>query len=264
VSISICSQSDARCHQPFILACRVRIAPNYRLLSTSIPHASPVIRWLASKRGAHTSFADSRLRETLLDLCQGEELFLLNGRPRGTDKVTRDPARTLAVAEIALNQIKAFGLPADPESYALWYNYAAAWLAREVGLPAADTNVCSHGQSGRAADIIGGPSLARTGRLVPDEGPSSITILRSVVPPRFSLPRSLAGYIISMVGSDFGTDRRQRAARLPQPARCKQQERTLWLCFQFASTFPDTASLLRNHHAPQNTQHLRPFSHQQG
>jgi diguanylate cyclase len=40
--------------------------------------------------------------------------------------VTRDPARTLAFAEIALNQIKAFGLPADPASYALWYAYAAA------------------------------------------------------------------------------------------------------------------------------------------
>jgi diguanylate cyclase len=32
----------------------------------------------------------------------------------------------LALAEIALNQIKAFGLPADPASYALWYEYAAA------------------------------------------------------------------------------------------------------------------------------------------
>ena len=39
--------------------------------------------------------------------------------------MTRDPARTLSFAAIALNQIKAFGLPADPASYALWYTYAA-------------------------------------------------------------------------------------------------------------------------------------------
>ena len=39
--------------------------------------------------------------------------------------MTRDPARTQALAETALNQIKARGLPADPESYTLWYAYAA-------------------------------------------------------------------------------------------------------------------------------------------
>jgi diguanylate cyclase len=48
------------------------------------------------------------------------------GRLLGKSKVIRDPARTLALAEIALNQIKAFGLPADPESYAVWFAYAAA------------------------------------------------------------------------------------------------------------------------------------------
>jgi diguanylate cyclase len=39
--------------------------------------------------------------------------------------VTRDPVRTLVFAERALNKIKALGLPADPESFALWYAYAA-------------------------------------------------------------------------------------------------------------------------------------------
>jgi len=39
--------------------------------------------------------------------------------------MTRDPARTQTLAQIALDQIKTRGLPADPESYALWYMYAA-------------------------------------------------------------------------------------------------------------------------------------------
>jgi diguanylate cyclase len=40
----------------------------------------------------------------------------------------RDPARTQALAETALHQIKGLGLPADPESYALWYVYAAGTM----------------------------------------------------------------------------------------------------------------------------------------
>jgi diguanylate cyclase len=41
------------------------------------------------------------------------------------NQLMRDHARTISIAEIAIGQIKALGVPADPPSFELWYNYAS-------------------------------------------------------------------------------------------------------------------------------------------